>query len=293
MSKRIANFCVCCGFQDIKKSPAILLPFISQRVFGWAPTEITDEWGLEPYGIKSGFSYSICNTLSCSNCNHIFLDVRFDDEEMTNLYDKYREEEYTALREKYEPGYALRNEKLRSGNNYVFEVEKFIKPYLNSEKSFSILDWGGDTGKNTPFSSECGKLHIYDISNKSVDLEKARVVSKPEMESTHYDIIVCSNVLEHIPYPISLLENITLIMNKGTLLYIELPYENLVYNAEKSDNLSDVYRFKKHWHEHINFFNTASISEMIKSAGLTLVDLKVTRISEEASDHIFQVLCHC
>lgn len=60
---------------------AILMPFISHRVFNWRPVIIDDSWGLNT--IPKGTLYSICNTLCCGDCGLIFLDLRFSDSEMT------------------------------------------------------------------------------------------------------------------------------------------------------------------------------------------------------------------
>lgn len=288
METKITNQCVCCGSTETLNSPAVLLPFIAHRVFGYAPVEISKDWDLERYGVKTGWNYFRCNTVSCSNCQHIFLDVRFTDDQMSNLYDKYREEEYTTLREHYEPGYISRNDNLISGNNYVHKIEDFISPYLTS--SPAILDWGGDTGKNTPFVNECSLLHIFDISKKEA-IEKAVIVDEEEVKKNSYDLVVCCNVLEHIPYPLDLLKTLTECMSPETLLYIELPYENLIHAAEEQGDLPEVYRKKRHWHEHINFFNFNSIKTLVARSGLTLLDIKETPITEEASSNVFQVLC--
>src|SRR5665647_1136619 len=101
--ERIASSCVICGSCALKKSPAILMPFVAHRTFGWEPVEITDDWGLKT--IRNGMAYSICNSIQCSNCGLLFLDIRFNESEMNSLYDGYREKQYTELREKYEPGY--------------------------------------------------------------------------------------------------------------------------------------------------------------------------------------------
>ena len=152
MNFKIANSCVCCGEKNLNKSPAILMPFISERVFDWTPVEINEDWGLRT--VKSGMAYSICHSLQCTNCHHLFLDIRFGNIEMDRLYHEYRKEEYVELREKYEPGYKLKNSELSEGYNYISDIEKFIQPHLIA-KQLRILDWGGDSGKNTPLSRIC------------------------------------------------------------------------------------------------------------------------------------------
>jgi hypothetical protein len=175
--ERIATQCACCGSKNLKSSPAFLMPFVAHRTFGWEPVVIDESCGLAT--IKPGNAYSICKSLYCNDCGFLFLDIRFSDIELSNLYRDYRGIEYNSLRESYEPGYTKRNDNLNAGIGYIEDIEKFLKPYLRFP--ITILDWGGDTGKNTPFKNNNEAFDIYDISNKDV-LAGARVVIKKEAQ---------------------------------------------------------------------------------------------------------------
>lgn len=282
--ERIAKNCVCCGSSELKKSPAVLMPFVANRVFGWEPVEITEEWGLRT--LKNGMVYSICNSIQCSNCGLLFLDIRFNENEMNALYDGYRNEQYVDLREKYEPGYKNRNDNLNTGISYLPVIENFLAPHLKFP--ISILDWGGDTGRNTPFKNRNRFFHVYDISNKPV-IEGAKKINKLSTRQHSYDLIVCSNVLEHVPYPIEIVLDIKKSMSSDTLLYIEVPYEDLVrlYSEE-----TDLYIRKKHWHEHINFYTEKSLVKMLSACGLSILDLKKLEVNHEnKSTYLFFVAC--
>ena len=143
---RIATHCVCCGGADIQSSPAILMPFVAHRAFGWYPVEIDESWGctrfVRGWPIRSA---SRCTAPRAGS----FLDIRFSDEELANLYHDYRGPAYNALREQYEPGYTSRNDALNAGSLYIEQCEAFLVLFL--EFPLSLLDWGGDTGRNTPF----------------------------------------------------------------------------------------------------------------------------------------------
>jgi hypothetical protein len=141
--ERIATECVCCGSKSLKKSPALLMPFVADRAFGWQPVEIDGSWGLKT--ITSGMAYSICNSLFCGDCGLLFLDIRFSEVELNSLYDEYRGQQYTDLRETYEPGYKQRNDSLNAGIGYIAEIERFLGPHLSFP--ISILDWGGGYGE--------------------------------------------------------------------------------------------------------------------------------------------------
>ncbi len=177
------------------------MPFISHRVYNWEPALIDNNWGLQT--IPLGHAYALCNSLLCIKCGLLFLDIRFSELEMGRLYKNYRDDSYSNLREHYEPSYRVRNEGLIQGVNYLKEVEAFLKPHLPD--TLRVLDWGGDSGINTPFKErKDNEIHIYDISGIEVT-ERFRKVSIETAKLFSYDLIVCGNVLEHIPYPIHIL----------------------------------------------------------------------------------------
>ncbi|MGK9049003.1 class I SAM-dependent methyltransferase [Stutzerimonas chloritidismutans] len=266
--ERIATQCVCCGKRELQSSPAILMPFVTHRVFGWRPVVIDETWGLRT--IANGHAYSICNSLYCESCEFLFLDIRFTDDELSRLYRDYRGHEYVALREHYEPGYEQRNENLKNCAPYTDQVEDFISPYLTGKPR--ILDWGGDTGKNSPFREENEFLHIYDISQMDV-VPDARSVSKEETLSWKYDLIVCSEVLEHTPYPSDMLMDIRERMGEQTILYVEVPHEFVM----QSDMRSKVEQ-KKHWHEHINFFSLRALGNLLAACDFYVVEMRSSPI---------------
>lgn len=281
---RIATYCVCCGNSQLKKSPAILMPFVAERVFGWEPVEITAEWNLQT--IKNGIAYSICNSVQCENCQFLFLDIRFDENEMTALYRGYREKNYVEMREKYEPGYKERNATLNAGIAYLADIENFLTPYLNFP--VSILDWGGDTGKNTPFKEKNKACHIYDISDKPV-IEGAEKVNKESIANTQYDLIICSNVLEHIPYPEDVIFDIKSFMSNNSILYIEVPLENIIQEAE---TLIGIHKKKKHWHEHINFYNENALEKLLERCGFSILKLEILKVeTSNKPSYLYLIAC--
>ena len=221
------------------------MPFIAKRVFDHEPLLITPELGLRD--LQSGIAYSVCNSMQCQSCGALFLDIRFSNMEMASLYAGYRNEEYTRLRDHYEPGYSKVSESYSERHRYIAEIEKFLTPHLPDTPM--ILDWGGDTGINTPLIHSARTVHIYDISNKPT-LEGIHAVSLKAARREKYDLIVRSQVLEHVPYPQDILSEIVTVMGDDTLLYVEVPYEELMRTNAGS---RDIHYAKHHWHEHINF----------------------------------------
>lgn len=238
------------------------------------PFKIDSSTGLT--NISDGTSYALCKSLTCRQCGHLFVDYRFSETEMARLYTDYRGDAYERIRDSYEPGYAEMNKTLREGVSYVSQVEDFLQD-LMPDSPIAVLDWGGDTGINTPFTDRRSLLHIYDPSAKATNLADAVAFSAPPAKKVDYDLIVLSNVLEHIPFPGDTLDAILPFMNATTILYVEVPLERLQQEVT-GPPYSGASR-KKHWHEHINFFTIDSMKKLFDNCGLTVVAENIADIS--------------
>jgi SAM-dependent methyltransferase len=206
--------------------------------------------------------------------------------EMASLYTGYRNEEYTRVRDFYEPGYRKKSECYSDRHQYINSIESFLTPHV--PEAPTLLDWGGDTGINTPLKKSARTVHIYDISNKPT-IKGSQSVSLETARKSKYDLIVCSQVLEHVPYPQDILSEIISVMNHDTLLYLEVPYEEIMrINAGSKD----LHRAKHHWHEHINFFSTKSLEALLERVNLQLVEMQTLMISLGWRDScVISVLC--
>lgn len=147
----------------------------------------------------------------------------------------------------------------------------------------TILDWGGDPGENTPFRGKCKSVDILDISDKAI-VPGCKKVSRESARTKKYDLIVCSNVLEHVPYPSELLLEIRRAMHQESVLYCEVPFEELM-----RINQVDPYLYKKHWHEHINFFSEDSLHALAEKTGLLIIELKKIKVSVDKNPWLFQL----
>lgn len=285
--------CVCCGSSDLDANPALWMPFVSDRALGIPPLRITPDLGLR--SIPVGTSYALCKSLHCRRCGHLFTNYRFDEEEMQRLYIDYRGEAYTDLRESYEPGYTYQNNALEQGHHYTKVVEEFLVDLIGG-KSISILDWGGDTGKNTPFARVAEVLHLYEPSGIQPEIDGARNVSQPEDFQPSYALLVLSNVLEHLPFPGQTLDVLTSYMDQESILYIEVPFEGLQQAADAGNACRAKPIEKKwHWHEHINFFSRKSLNLLIEASGFHIIKSASTTVSRGSSNvsssMILQVAC--
>ncbi len=260
---RHARRCVCCLGERLKRSPAILMPFLAKRIFNQDPVEITEAWGL--HDIRPGMAYSLCNTLECEDCGVLFMDYRFSDYELSLLYKDYRMAEYNALRIRFEPGYKVTASHYQGRAAYLEDVERLLTPFLPAKPN--VLDWGGDSGINSPFRFSANLLHVYDISSVDVCTEATKI-SLSECHQHHYDLVCCSQVLEHVSHPFELLTKIVSHLHPKTVLYLEVPLEEIFRSNKDGSPRGER---KRHWHEHINFFSPSSLIALARVCGLDVL----------------------
>lgn len=201
-----------------------------------------------------------CHSVQCQDCGALFSDTRFNDGQARKLYAGYRDAQYTAERVKYELGYTN-----PSPHDYIPEVEAFLRGYL--PPSGYVLDWGGGDGDNTPFKDHFPA--IYDIN------------TAPYFAPGQFDLIICSNLLEHVAYPVKTLEE----MKSHTcgIIYLEIPMGPVTDYA---------YLDKRQWHEHITFFTEKSTEMMLRRARLRVVDYKRHHLAGmKYYTYLFMIAC--
>jgi len=269
--ERHARCCICCRGERLLSTPAILMPFLAKRIFNHEPTLITEDWGLRD--IPNGTAYSLCNTLECADCGVLFLDYRFSDYELELLYKDYRGEKYNSLRIRFEPSYSVTAMHYTGRAAYLEDVETVLAPYLPERPK--VLDWGGGSGVNSPFRFKSKSLHVYDISGVAV-VDEGETVSFDALYQNNYDLVACLQVLEHVSYPLNVLKQIALCLGPKSILYLEVPFEELFKRHEQSEFLG---QFKRYWHEHVNFFSPASLRAMVASCSLEILDEKILPVS--------------
>lgn len=281
---KIIDYCVCCESKKLDKNSSVIVPFVMNRIFAWDMEIVDESWGLKD--IKQGNLYQRSDSLQCKSCGHLFSSVRFDDDEMEKLYLDYRNDEYVNTRERFESGYKNINEKLKQGYSYKNKIEKFLSKHLKNKKK-KILDFGGDSGKNTPFvDDKNSKVFVYDISNNET-IKKVQKVDKKELNKYDYDLIVCAQVLEHLSFPKKIIKDIKKYGTNDTLFYFEVPFERLILEHKKSSFL-----YKRHWHEHINFFTKKSLCTLLEKEDLEVLETKKFKIDFNNSEiFILGVVC--
>ncbi|MGA1046847.1 MAG: methyltransferase domain-containing protein [Minisyncoccia bacterium] len=226
---KFINYCRSCNSIDCNTNPAILAPFLTERIFDIKPETTTTL-----YGLPNQINYFPCKTITCKTCGFVGINILFDKDEMSNLYREYRSDDYNRTRLFYEPTY--KNNIFASRHKYVDDVSQpFILKHVSD--IYTLIDYGGYDGLNTPRIGN--ERYVYDIC------EVESII--PIVHSLFpCDLITCMHVLEHVPDPNEILSEIK---GSGKYYYFEVPNENV--------------KNKEFWHEHINCFTMKSILHLL------------------------------
>ena len=262
---KIENRCPVCGGESFAAYTAPIAPFISDRMFQNAcQTE--------------------CLLLHCIKCDFRFFNLRPEALEMSRQYDDYRGIRYQQQREKYELGYTREFNQL-IGNNSI-EVKNrgaFLKQVLDNNSvpsDVSVLDFGGNDGRFIPVQMT-GEKYCYDISGNEI-IAGVTKLSRQELTGRTFDLVLLAHVLEHVPYPKELMEEVISVMSPSSLLYIELPDEvSLPFFQSCKKALRNVLLGPKEnavMHEHINQFTVSSLRNLLGEMGLKAMTIGTKRI---------------
>lgn len=222
---KFIQYCRSCGSNACTAAPAVLAPFMTERMFGMKP------WTTRSlYGLPNQINYFPCVSLTCESCEFVGVNILLDDEEMSRLYRGYRDEEYNKMRSFYEPTYE--NSVFSTRHVYVDEVSQpFIEEHISNVET--LIDFGGYDGLNTPKIGT--QRYVYDVCGADSEIPIAGTLFD-------CDLITCMHVLEHVPDPNKIIGEMR---GYARYYYFEVPDESNATN-------------KEFWHEHINRFTMAS-----------------------------------
>ncbi len=281
------NHCPCCEAPVGRHYPAVLAPFIRERLGPSAPLTTT--------------------LAECERCGFRFFGDRYEPGEAAAIYAGYRDERYFKQRHRHELWYtrslnqALGSDEEASRRNS--RLEAFLKDAGVLPQARSVLDWGGDRGQFIPgcFTEK----FVHDISGVAPD-PGVTAVGADRVRSRSYDLVIAAHVIEHASDPGAVVRELRSI--DASWWYVEVPFEPLrllrrlqesrlqrlwVERAARSQIysivalMSAVARVKGRalppmgilqQHEHLNYFDAETLRKLLERAGF-----RVVRITEWAS----------
>ena len=259
----VSNCVVCDGeIREIKR--ALVAPFLAKRI-----------WNRKAFCV---------DLVQCQACGFTFYNPRLDDDELRRLYANYRTDEYQRMRYAFEPWYTRKfNTELASEASYKVRRAKLtpiLHQYLADRKIKRVLDHGGDRGDLIVGLLDGAEGFVYDISGIP---PATGVTAVSDPAACKADLIINSNVLEHVGFPRILVSDILHASPSGGLVFLEVPCETPLGVSRIARRVaqigltsltrptvapqvirpSSLYML----HEHINYFTEASLTALMRSSG--------------------------
>ena len=260
-----AATCAVCGGEIVCRKQGMVAPFLARRIWD-----------------RPAFPAQL---MECRECTFQFFNPRLEEAEESRLYAQYRSEEYRSARQTAEPWYTRKFNSALSHPDLMRSrresLSAILQRYLAGHKIRTVLDFGGDRGALVHGLIDGAEPFVYDISGVEPEPGVARASGPHE-----YDLIINSNVLEHVAYPRTLLEQIRGIASPHTKIFIEVPFEspldaNLIVRRLAQTGILMALRPSIGltlarprglclMHEHVNFYNSKSLEALMKSGGWTV-----------------------
>ncbi len=256
--------CVICDGPISRLKRALVAPFLAKRI-----------WNRKPFCV---------DLVRCGSCGFIFYNPRLDDADLQRLYEGYRSDEYREMRHASEPWYTKEfNEDLASDGHYRSRRAKLapiFRQHLNGRKIDRVLDYGGDRGDLMSGLFGEAKLFVYDISGAAPTPGVSATDSPAECQA---DLIINSNVLEHVGFPRVMAGEMLAAAPPGGLIFLEVPCEAALGGKRMVRRIAQMgIMAAAHpllaprvlrpatlymMHEHVNYFTEGSLTTLMRACG--------------------------
>ena len=204
----------------------------------------------------------------CLSCSFVQTKMPFTDDAIGRLYADYRSDSYNQDRIRFEPEYASIASQVGGCPQEIeartVGLTRWLTGRFHVESNFSMLDYGGADGRFLP--NLPGEKYVFDISDIAPATGITRI--KDESELGSYSYVQLAHVLEHVPYPLILTRKAASFLKDSGHLYIEVPQE--LSDQATTRLASGDTTIRVDIHEHINRYSVKSVSELLRSAGLSL-----------------------
>lgn len=166
-------------------------------------------------------------------------------------------------------------DRYKSTNFFIrFNTLSRLKSILrNIPKGGDVLEFGCGAGMILKEIKNYSSLTGVDFSQNAINEAKQNLVYKNNLSlikgdvqeinlNKSYNTLICAEVLEHLPNPEKVIENIIRHSHKDTKIIITIPYEKNIEGVEKILRLFSHKHVKMDWH--IHKFNLNLLRSMLK-----------------------------
>lgn len=212
------------------------------------------------------------NIVKCNNCGLVYINPRLDSKILNQLYNKDNKD-FDDQHFKTNINYYLNTKK---DDEKTFEKRlKLIQKYKISGK---LLDIGCSIGTFMDVArKKSWEVFGIDLSKASIDYCKKELklnakqgkLEDMKFPSGSFDVIIMSDLLEHVPSPVSTLEEASRILKKNGLLFITTP--NIGSITAKLMGTRWIHLKPR---EHIYYFTPKTIEKALSKIGFQLIECK-------------------
>ncbi len=261
--------CIICGAVDVSQKKGTVAPFLAQRI-----------WSRPPFPAE---------LVQCRGCGFMYFNPRLSVDEEQRLYRNYRTAEYQNSRHATEPWYTEKLNASLFGDHAMqarrAEVGTILQTNLPHGTVQSILDFGGARGELIIGLIPGARGFVYDISQ----IEPLPEINKVELDcGQKFDLVICSNVLEHVSSPRHLLQQILSFCGPGSYVFLEVPGESPLQLQTRLKRVAQLAMLlPSHpalamtlarmgttnvMHEHLNFYSAKALRTLLSvSPSLTAI----------------------
>ena len=266
--------CVICGGALAPQRRGVVTPFLAQRI-----------WQRKPFSVALS---------QCSACGFLFFNPRLEPSEEASLYTGYRTPEYQKMRRRFEPWYTEKlNASLAAPATWQHRIQLLRRLFhdrlkLDGRAFGNVLDFGGDHGELIAGLVPASRRFVYEISGVPPVPGVESLGGVEQCRQHRFDLIVTSNVLEHVGSPRDVIAQIASIATPGTLVFNEVPYESVsdwrtrlkrivqtgvlaVTHPALAGRVLGPGMFNL-MHEHVNYFSPRSLDRLMEVSGFQVLD---------------------
>lgn len=209
------------------------------------------DWGMMPlannYNVKEKFPLKLN---MCTVCNHLQLDESVEPEIMFKDYPYFSGTSKTS--KDFFNEFADEALRINPTAKTVLDIACNDGTQLDSFKELGLETYGIDPAENLAPISKAKGHTIF-----------CGMFPEKELHKPSFDIITAQNVVAHVPNPLEFLKGCKDKMHDTSILMIATSQANMITESE----------YDTIYHEHISYFNTVSMGELCKKAGLFLEDV--------------------
>jgi hypothetical protein len=261
--------CIVCESSGVRRIKGIVAPFLAQRI-----------WDRAPFPAE---------LVECRDCGFLYFNPRLSGDEEQRLYRNYRSAEYQNARHTTEPWYTEKLNASLFGDQAMqarrTAVGNILRSHLPQGAVHSVLDFGGARGELIIGLIPGAQGFVYDISQ----LEPLPEITKVGLDcGQRFDLVICSNVLEHVASPRHLLEQILSFCRLGSYVFLEVPGESPLQLQTRLKRVAQLAMLlparpslamrlvrlgtMNVMHEHLNFYSPKALRTLLSvSPGLTAI----------------------